>query len=131
MRADGTGIDPGLALLHRIIVQQIAGFKVVRGIQHEIRAGEQFVNIRGNQVGNVRLHLHLAVEAGDLPPRGFRLGQGVQGIGFVEQHLPLQVAPLHIVAIDQGESTDPGARQKACGGSPGCPHADNGDPRFP
>ena len=43
--------------------------------------------------------------------RGGRLGQGLGGIAFLEQPLAVQIAGLHVIAIDQGEASDAGARQ--------------------
>ena len=54
-------------------------------------------------------------------------GQAFCGVFFLEKHLPLQIAPLHIVAIDQRQRTNPGARQKPGDGCSGRSAANDGD----
>jgi hypothetical protein len=67
----------------------------------------------------VCVHLGPAAELCNLAPGGFRLGQCFAGIGLVEKHLPLQVALLYKVAVDQGQRAHSGPRQQRRSRSPG------------
>ena len=51
--------------------------------------------------------------AGDLARRRNRLGQALLHVALVEQPLPLQIAELDVVAIDDAQKPNPGPRQRA------------------
>ena len=70
------------------------------------------------------------VEGGDLAAGGFRLGQGGEGVGLVEEDLALEVGGLDEVAVDEGEVADAGAGEQRGGGGSGGADADNGDACF-
>lgn len=125
IRADGGCIDPGLCLLHGEVVDEVASLKVIGRVEDELATREQIGDIVGNQIGDVSADANAGVELRDLAPRGLGLGQRLQGIGFVEEHLALKIGGLDEVAIDQGEGADPGARQQRGCGCPGCSAADD------
>ena len=56
------------------------------------------------------------VEEGDVAAGGFGLGEGVAGVGFVEEDLALEVGGLDEVAVDEGEGADSSACEERCGG---------------
>ena len=60
-----------------------------------------------------RLHIDLAVEARNLPPRRFRLRQSLPRVCLVKQHLPLQIALFHKVPVDQRQRPPSRSRQQA------------------
>ena len=66
-------VDPRLALLDRVIVNQIARFKVVGGIEDEIGGCQQFSNVGRNKIGNVCLYVDAGVELCDLAASGLSL----------------------------------------------------------
>ncbi len=76
------------------------------------------MDIAGNQVGDTGMDLDRTVEERDFAPGGFGLGQGRERIGFIEEHLALQVALFDEIAIDQGESADAGTGEQTGGRSP-------------
>ncbi len=67
------------------------------------------------------------VEEGDVAAGGFGFGEGVAGVGFVEEHLALEVGGLDEVAVDEGEGADAGAGEEGGGGGSGGADADDGD----
>ena len=67
------------------------------------------------------------VDAGEVAAGGFGFGEGVAGVGFVEEHLALEVGGLDEVAVDEGEAADAGAGEEAGGGGSGGSDADDGD----
>ena len=56
------------------------------------------------------------VEEGDVAAGGFGRGEGVAGVGFVEEDLALEVGGLDEVAVDEGEGADSSACEERCGG---------------
>jgi len=58
---------------------------------------------------------------------GLGLGEGVAGVGFVEEDLALEVGWLDEIAVDEGESADTGAGEERGGGRSHGPAADDGD----
>ncbi len=59
IRSHRSRVNPWLALLHRKIIDQVAGFKVVRGVQNQVHSGQQRANILRRQIGDLRLSLSL------------------------------------------------------------------------
>ena len=68
------------------------------------------MHVGGREIGGVRLDANGGVEARDLARRGDGLGQRLGGIGFVEEHLTLQIAGFDVIAIDDTQIADTGPR---------------------
>ncbi len=125
--ADGGGVDPRLALLDGEVVEEVAGFEVVGGVEDEVGGAEETVDVGGDEVGDLRMDADGGVEAMDLAPGGFGLGESVAGVGLVEEDLPLEVGFFDEVAVDEGEGADAGAGEEGGGGGTGGADADDGD----
>ena len=89
--ADGGGVDPGFGLLDAVVVEEVAGFEVVGGVEDEVGGGEEGVDVGGDEVGDVGVDGDGGVEEGDLAAGGFGLGEGLEGVVFVEEDLALEV----------------------------------------
>jgi hypothetical protein len=127
--ADGCGVYPGFGLLDRVIVDEIAGFEVVGGVEDEVGWGEQLVDIGWYQVGDMWVNGGRGVEERDLTMGGFGLGERLEGVGLVEEYLPLKVGGFDEVTIDEGEGADAGAGEEGGRGSSGGSDAYDGDVR--
>ena len=46
-RGDGGGVDPWRALFHGEVVDQVAGFEVVSGVEDEVCGAEEVVDVGG------------------------------------------------------------------------------------
>lgn len=114
-------------MLDAVVVEEVAGLEVVGGVENEVSGGEEFVDVGGDEVGDVRVDGDVGVEEGDLASGGFGLGEGVAGVGFVEEDLALEVGWLDEVAVDEGEGADTGAGEEGGGGGSGGSDADDGD----
>ena len=125
--ADGGGVDPGFGLLDGVVVDEVAGFEVVGGVEDEVGWGEEFVDVGGDEVGDVGVDGDGGVEEGDLAAGGFGFGEGVAGVGFVEEDLALEVGGFDEVAVDEGEGADAGAGEERGGGGSRGSDADDGD----
>ena len=68
--------------------------------------------LRAVDVGDDRLDVHAGIDRGQLAGGGFRLGQVLCHVVFVEEHLPLQVVRFDEVAIDQAQMADAGPHQR-------------------
>ena len=89
--------------------------------------GEDFCDVGGGEVGDAGMDRDGGVEAGDVAAGGFGLGQGVAGVGLVEEDLALEVGGFDEVAVDEGEGADAGAGEERGGGRSGGSAADDGD----
>ncbi len=125
--ADGGGVDPGDGLLDGEVVEEVAGFEVVGAVEEEMRAGEERVDVGGDEVGDDGFDLDGGVEGGDLAAGGFGFGEGGVGVGFVEEDLALEVGGLDEVAVDEGDVADAGAGEERGGCGSGGAYADDGD----
>ncbi len=114
-------------MLDGVVVDEVAGLEVVGGVEDEVGGGEEFVDVGGDEVGDVGMDGDGGVEEGDLAAGGFGLGEGLEGVGLVEEDLALEVGGFDEVAVDEGEGADTGAgEQRGCGGSGGSA-TDDGD----
>ena len=125
--ADGGGVDPGDALPHGEVVDQVAGFEVVGGVEDEVGGGEEVGDVGGDEIGDVGGEGDGGVGGEEFAAGGFGLGQGVAGVLLVEEDLSLEVGGLDEVAVDEGEVADAGAGEQRGGGGTGGANADDGD----
>jgi len=125
--AYGGGVDPGFGLLDGVVVEEVAGFEVVGGVEYEVRGGEELVDVGGDEVCDVGVDGDGGVEEGDFAASGFGFGEGVAGVGLVEEDLALEVGGFDEVAVDEGEGADAGAGEEGGGGGSGGSYADDGD----
>ncbi len=119
-------------MLDGVVVDKVAGFEVVGGVQNqidwdEVGGGQEFVDVGGDEVGDVGVDGDGGVEEGDFAAGGFGLGEGVAGVGLVEEDLALEVGGFDEVAVDEGEGADTGAGEERGGGGSGGSYADDGD----
>ncbi len=89
--------------------------------------GEEIVDVGGDEVGDVGMDGDGGVEEGYLAAGGFGLGEGLEGVVFVEEDLALEVGGLDEVAVDEGEGADAGAGEERGGGGSGGSDSDDGD----
>ena len=111
----------------RVVVDEVASFEVVGAVEDELHVAEQLFDVVGREVGDVGLDFDFGVEAANLAGGSDGLGQRFGGVGFVEEHLALQVAGLYVVAVNDAEVADSGARQQGSKGRAGGTAADDGD----
>ena len=123
----GGGVDPGDALLNGEVVDKVAGFEVVSGVEDEIGGAEEVLDVGGDEVGDVGCDADGGVGGEELAAGGLGLGEGVSRVPFVEEDLALEIRGLNEVAIDEGEVADAGAGEERGGRGPGGADADDGD----
>src|SRR5690348_4109574 len=102
-------------MLHGKIVEQVSGFEIVGAVEDEVCCREQGFGIGGIEVGDLRFNGDIRIECLDLSRGGKRLGQRLGGVGFIEQHLALQVARLNVIAVDEAQESNSGAGQHSRG----------------
>jgi len=124
--AYGCGVDPGLGLLDGVVVDEVASLEVVGGVENQVGGGEELVDVGGDEVGDLGMDGDGGVEEGDLAAGGLGLGEGVAGVGLVEEDLALEVGGFDEVAVDEGEGADAGAGEEGGGGGSGGSYADDG-----
>ncbi len=110
--AHGRSVDPRNAAAHGEIVDQVARFEVVGAVQNEVRAAQQLRHVGGREVGHHAARVNAGIDARDMPLGGRGFGQRLGGVGFLEQPLAMQVAGLHVIAVDDGERAHPRPRQR-------------------
>jgi len=67
------------------------------------------------------MHLGLAVEFGDAAAGSLRFRKAFGSVFLLEQHLPLQIAPFDIVAIDQRQCANPARARSPATAAPVAP----------
>ena len=127
--AYGCGVDPGQGILHGEIVDKIAGLEVVGAVENKLCIFEQSLNVGWGQIGDMGLDHDFGVESRNFSGRGDCFRKGFSGIGFIKQGLPLQIAGLDVIAVNDAD------RAHARTGKQGSEHrassaaADNGNAR--
>ncbi len=115
--ADRRTVDPGHGFAHAPVVDQVAGFEVIGGVQDDDGGAQQLRNVTRDKnrhhgpyldTGNDRFEALLGCDG---------LGQGRRGIGLVEENLTLQIAALHVVAIDYRRRPTPARGEQHCLGA--------------
>ncbi len=125
--ADGGGVDPGDASLDGEVVEEIAGFEVVGGVEEEVGGAEEGVDVGGDEIGDVSDDGDGGVDGEEFAAGGLGFGKGVGGVLFVEEDLTLEVGGLDEITVDKGDVADAGAGEERGGGSAGGTDADDGD----
>ena len=98
-------MDPGHTLSAGKLVDEESGLEVVGAVDDQVDSGQQFAAVRGREVGHDRLDRGRRVDALEVLPGGHRLGQSGRHVGFVEEHLPRQIARLGKVAVDEPQKS--------------------------
>ena len=113
-------------MLDRVIVDQVAGLKVVSAVEDDLHSLKQRFNICGNQILDLWIDDNLRIKRGNLAGGGNCFGQGLGGVLLIEQRLPLQVAGLDVIAIDNSQSSQACTRQQSGQRGAGRATADDG-----
>ena len=125
---DGCGVDPGKAALDGEVVDEVAGLEVVGGVEDDVDGCRDEVGYVGwGEVTDACVDGDAGVKEGDVAAGCLSLGEGVAGVGFVEEDLSLEVGWLNEVAVDEGEGTDSGAGEERGRGRSHSPAAYDGD----
>ena len=77
-----------------------------------MNVAEQFFDVVGCEVGDVGFDFDFGVEGANLAGGGDGLGQRLGGVGLVEEYLALQIAGLHVVAVNDAQVADSGTREQ-------------------
>ncbi len=77
-----------------------------------MHVAEQVGGVVGHEVGGMRLDRDFRVKAADFAGGSDGLGKRFSGVGLVEEHLALKIAGLNVVAIDDAQVADSGAREQ-------------------
>ena len=100
-------------MLDGIVIDEVAGFEVVGGVEYDVRSAQELMDIGRNDVGDVSADLGFAIEGGDFAAGGFGFSEGVAGVGLIEKDLTLQAAFFDEVAVNEGEGSDAGSGEEA------------------
>ncbi|MCU1249097.1 MAG: hypothetical protein JWQ49_2126 [Edaphobacter sp.] len=114
-------------MLDGVVVDEVAGFEVVGGVEYELGGAQELVDVGGDEVGDLGVDGDGGVEEGDFAAGGFGFGKGVAGVGLVEEDLALEIGGFDEVAVDQGEGAYAGAGEEGGGGGSGGSYSDDGD----
>src|SRR5690606_21810310 len=98
-----------LAQLHAGIVEQVAKREIVRAVDHHVDAVQQRLDVVRGDPRLHRLDPDRGIERLQALPRRFHLGRADRGLGM--QDLPLQVAAVDDVVVDQAQVPHSGRRQ--------------------
>ena len=102
------GVHVHLAFQHACIVDEVAGWKVVRPVRHDVVLPNQFTRVVAGEFGVVHVDFNVRVQRGQPSLGGFCLGLS-HGL-HPEEDLALQVA-----GVDRVEVHHPDASHAGCG----------------
>ena len=121
-------VNPGPPGLHGKIIDQEARFKIVGAIEDKVATGKKFRGILGPKIGHNTLHLDAGIDRAQLLFGGHGFGQGIAGVGLVEQHLALEIGGFDEVPVNDLDGAHSRANQQIAGGCPNGSAADNRRP---
>lgn len=87
----GGGVDPRNAGADGEVIDEEPGFKIVRAVENQRKAGEQFRHVSRSQVGDHAFDLNIGIDGTEISLGGNSFRQGVAGVGFVEERLSLEI----------------------------------------
>ena len=105
------------------VVDEVAGGEVVRAVEDEVVAGEQVQGVGRVEADVVQPDVNERVQRGDGVPRGFDLGPA--DVRDAVDHLPLEVAQVHVVVVDDPQGPHAGGGQVQQGRRAQSPGADH------
>ncbi len=126
---DGGSVNPRAAGFHGDIVDQEASFEIIGAIKKQIDVTEKGFGIARAEIGDDAFDGYGRIDRAKLALRGNGLGQNIEGVGFIEEGLTLQVRGLDEIAIDDSEVADAGANEQIGSGSADSAATDDGRPR--
>lgn len=89
-------------MLDGVVVDEVAGFEVVGGVEDDLGWGEEFVDVGRDKIGDVGVDVDGGVEEGDFAACGLGFWEGLEGVSLVEEYLALEVGGLDEVSVDEG-----------------------------
>ncbi|MFO0981554.1 MAG: hypothetical protein U1E76_07335 [Planctomycetota bacterium] len=109
---DRAAVDPRQAMLHGMVVDEVARGEVVEAVDDQVDLEQQARHVARDQVIGVRGELRGRVDLQQVLACSLRLGQAQGGIALGIEHLAREIAELDDVAIDQREPAHAGAQQQ-------------------
>ena len=108
------------------VVHEKPGGEVVGAVDDHVVAADDLTRVRGDEALVVHDHGGFGGDFGDL--LGGAVDLGAAHVGLAVHDLALQVAGLHVVAIDDADGADPGRGQVQQGGGAEAPGAEHEHP---
>jgi len=94
-------VDPGELELDCGLIEQEARFEIIGAVEDDVAAGGEREDIARRDIGDDRLDFNRTIDLPQLFGSGHGFRQRGGNVGFVVEHLPLQIVELEEVAIDQ------------------------------
>jgi hypothetical protein len=107
------------AVHHARVVHRVARREVVAAVDHHVVAVDERGGVGVREAPRHRLDVHVRVERGEPVARALDLG--APHVAGAVQHLPVQVAHVHLVVVDDAEVPDAGRREVERAGEPSPP----------
>ena len=105
--ADGRAVDPRDAVFDGDVVDEVACLEVIAAVEYDVGGQQQAFGVFGRQVGDLGLDPNAGVDPRQPVPRGGGFWEQLLGVGLLEEPLPLQIARLDVVAVDDDDFADP------------------------
>ena len=111
---DGASVHPGHFEFEAEVVDQVSCRQVVSAVDDEVDAVCQWACRSRVEVGHLGAHVDGRIDRIDVCRERSCLGRSVLRVLFGEPDLPVEIAPLDDVTVDQNQSPDTGTRQELC-----------------
>ncbi len=86
---DRRAVNPRNIFAHRKIVDQVAGFEIVGGVEDQVDIFEQFCRVGGAQIGDEGLQNYVGIDLRQTSGGGDGFGSSFTGIGLGKEELAL------------------------------------------
>lgn len=110
---DSGGVDPRTVGLDGEIVKEKASFEIVSTVEDDIETLEQFGGVARVEIGDDSLDGNGGIDGFEFALGGDGFGEGIAGVGLVEESLTLEIGRLDEIAIEDSNAADAGADQQA------------------
>jgi len=105
----GCGVNPGSDGPCGEIVYQEARLEIIGAIENYVLAREQLLGIARVHIRYDAFHGNAGVDGPKLAFGGYRFGENIAGVCFVEERLALEVRRLDEITVDDADAADAGA----------------------
>ena len=94
-----------------VVIEQVATFGVVQSVDDDIHASKKRLGIPRVEMFHTRMQASASIDLPKALSCGLRLRRGTLGVALGIERLPLEIAPLDRISIDERQRADASPHQ--------------------